>query len=95
VPGVVIHSCNLSTREAEAGGFLEFKGNLGYIVKPCQTQNKTNKRKEMSYQTSQKGCDLQCILLSERSQFEKAIYFLCDSILEEGRGMIRWSTGHF
>jgi hypothetical protein len=32
LPGVVMHACNLSTQEIEAGG-LQFEGSLGYIVR--------------------------------------------------------------
>ena len=55
--GVVAHTFNPSTREAEAGGFLrflrpglqsEFQDSRGYTEKPClETNKQTNKK--MSY----------------------------------------------
>lgn len=41
-PGVVAHTCNPSTKEAEAGGLsgvisaVQFKVSLGYRVRPCK-----------------------------------------------------------
>jgi hypothetical protein len=35
-PGVVVHTCNPSAREAKAGEEdHKFRANLGYIVRPC------------------------------------------------------------
>jgi hypothetical protein len=35
MPGVMRHTCNLSTEEAETREWREFKTSLSYIVKPC------------------------------------------------------------
>jgi hypothetical protein len=37
-PSVVVHACNPSTQEAEAGECL--KPSLGYIARPCQKQER-------------------------------------------------------
>jgi hypothetical protein len=53
-PGVVAHTFNPSTREAEAGGFLssrpawsksEFQDSQGYTEKPRLEKNKQKKKK--------------------------------------------------
>ena len=51
--GVVAHTFNLSTQEAEAGRFLssrpglqcEFQDSQGYTEKPCLEKQKQNKKK--------------------------------------------------
>jgi hypothetical protein len=40
--GVVVHACNPSTWEADAGG-LGVQAQPDYIVRPCLKQNKTPK----------------------------------------------------
>ena len=61
--GMVVHACNLSTQEAEAGGFLHsVQGNPGlqselqdsqsYTEKPCL--KKTNKQKKPKKQKTKK-----------------------------------------
>jgi hypothetical protein len=55
VPGVVAHTFNPSTQEAEAGGFLssrpawsttEFQDSQGYKEKPCLEKPKKKKKKK-------------------------------------------------
>jgi hypothetical protein len=41
-PGMVVHICNPSTLEAEAGGSGESQGNLGYIAIPFLKNNSNN-----------------------------------------------------
>jgi hypothetical protein len=48
-PGMVAHVFNPSTREAEAGGFLqsEFQDSQGYTEKPCLEKQKQKQQKKM------------------------------------------------
>jgi hypothetical protein len=52
---MVVHSCNPSTQEVEAGGsqirgqlglHSKFQTSLGYIVRPCLQNKQTTKQKE-------------------------------------------------
>jgi hypothetical protein len=60
-PGVVAHTFNPSTQEAEAGGFLvrgqpglqsEFQDSQGYTEKPCLEKKKTKTKNKKTKQAS-------------------------------------------
>jgi hypothetical protein len=58
-PGVVAHAFNPSTREAEAGGFLEFEASLAYRVS-SRTARAIQRNPVLKNKTKQNKTKWQC-----------------------------------